>query len=79
VQLNNQGADLEKTGKLREALEKYLAALELYPEHVGIRVNVAAALLRLGRRSEGISELREALRRDPNNNMVKEALDHALH
>jgi len=78
VQLNNQGADREKAGDLRGALEKYRAALDLYPEHVGIRVNVAAALLRLGHRSEGISELREALRRDPGNTVVKEALDRAL-
>ena len=78
VQLNDQGANLEKTGNLRGALEKYRAALDLYPEHVGIRVNVAAALLRLGQRSQGILELREALRRDPGNTVVKEALDHAL-
>ena len=78
VQLNNQGADLEKSGNLRGALEKYRAALDLYPEHVGIRVNVAAALLRLGQRSEGISELREALRRDPGNTAVKQALEHAV-
>jgi tetratricopeptide (TPR) repeat protein len=78
VQLNNQGADLEKAGDLRGALEKYRAALDLHPDHVGIRVNVAAALLRLGRRAEGISELREALRRDPGNITVKEALDRAL-
>lgn len=78
VQLNNQGADLEKTGDLLGALEKYRVALDLYPDHVGIRVNVAAALLRLGRRAEGISELREALRRDPGNTAVKEALDRAL-
>ena len=78
VQLNNQGAGLEKSGNLRGALEKYRAALDLYPEHVGIRVNVAAALLRLGQWSQGISELREALRRDPGNAVVKEALAHAL-
>jgi len=78
VQLNNQGAGLEKSGNLRGALEKYRAALDLYPQHVGIRVNVAAALLRLGQWSQGISELREALRRDPGNAVVKEALAHAL-
>jgi protein O-GlcNAc transferase len=78
VQLNNQGADLEKAGDLPGALEKYRAALDLYPEHVGIRVNVAAALLRLGQWSQGISELRESLQRDPGNTAVKEALDRAL-
>ncbi len=78
IQLNNDGANLEKAGNLRGALEKYRAALELYPEHVGIRVNLAAALLRLGQRSQGISELREAVRRDPSNNTAKTALDKAL-
>jgi tetratricopeptide (TPR) repeat protein len=78
VQLNNQGAELEKNGNLSGALEKYRAALDLNPEHVGIRVNVAAALLRLGQRRQGIEELREALRRDPGNTVVKEALDQAL-
>ena len=78
IQLNNQGAALEKAGDLRGALEKYRAALDLDPEHVGIRVNVAAALLRLGQRSQGIAELREALRREPDNAAVKNALYDAL-
>ena len=77
IQLNNQGP-LERAHKLREALEKYRAALELDPEHEGIRVNYAAALLHLGQWDQGIAELREVLRRDPNNRAVKEALDHAL-
>jgi len=45
VQLNNQGAEFEKAGNLRRALEKYRAALDLCPEHVGFRVNFAVALL----------------------------------
>jgi protein O-GlcNAc transferase len=78
VQLNNQGAEFERAGKLRDALEKYRAALELCPEHVGFRVNFAAALLRVGQWSQGVAELREAIRRDPENNTVKAALDDAL-
>ena len=78
VQLNNQGADLEKRGDLRSALEKYKAALRLNPEHSGIRTNVAIALLRLGEWSEGIAELREAVRRDPENTVLKAALADAL-
>ncbi|MDQ2898304.1 MAG: tetratricopeptide repeat protein [Bryobacteraceae bacterium] len=78
VQLNNRGAALEKTGDLRGALQQYRAALQANPEHVGIRVNLAAALLRLGQWSEGVSELREALRRDPGNAAVKQALNDAL-
>jgi tetratricopeptide (TPR) repeat protein len=78
VQLNNQGAEFEKAGNLRAALEKYRAALELSPDHVGFRVNLAVVLLRLGQWSQGIAELRETLRRDPNNSAVKAALDDAL-
>jgi protein O-GlcNAc transferase len=78
VQINNQGAELEKAGDLRGALEKYRAALELNPEHVGIRTNLAAALLRSGQWSQGIAELRESLRRDPGNTTLQKALDDAL-
>jgi len=78
IQLNNQGADLEKAGDLRGALEKYRAALNLYPEHVGLRVNYAIALLRLGQWAQGLAELREAVRSDPGNALLKAALDDAL-
>ena len=78
VQINNQGAELEKAGDLRGALQKYRAALELNAEHVGIRTNLAAALLRSGQWSQGIAELRESLRRDPGNTALQKALDDAL-
>jgi tetratricopeptide (TPR) repeat protein len=78
VRINNDGAALEKSGDLRAALEKYREALHLYPEHVGIRVNYAIALLRLGQWTEGLEELHEALNRDPNNAQIKAALQDAL-
>jgi tetratricopeptide (TPR) repeat protein len=78
VQINNQGAELEKAGDLRGALEKYRAALDLNPEHVGIRTNLAVALLRSGQWSQGIAALREALRRDPGDTALQKALDDAL-
>jgi tetratricopeptide (TPR) repeat protein len=78
IQLNNQGAALEKAGNLRGALEKYRAALERYPEHVGIRLNFAIVLLRLGQWEQGIAELREVVRRDPNNLPARKALEEAL-
>ncbi|HUK16785.1 MAG TPA: tetratricopeptide repeat protein [Bryobacteraceae bacterium] len=77
-ELNNRGAELEKAGDVRGALEKYRAALELLPEHVGIRTNVAVALLKLGNWEEGISQMREALRRDPGNTKLQKALEDAL-
>jgi len=78
VQINNQGAQLEKAGDLRSALEKYREAVKLDPEHVGVRTNFAAALLRLGYWKEGVAELREALRRDPDNAELNRALKTAL-
>ena len=78
IQLNNQGAELEKTGNLLGAVEKYRAALALLPDHVGIRVNLAVALLRLGHWQKGLAELREAVRREPDNPKWKAALDDAL-
>jgi tetratricopeptide (TPR) repeat protein len=78
IVLNNQGADKEKHGDLRGALEKYRAALRLNPEHVGIRTNLAIALLRMGQWEQGIAELREAVRRDPENSVLNAALADAL-
>jgi len=78
IELNNQGAALEKAGNMPEALEKYSAALEHYPDHVGIRLNYAIALLRLGQWQQGIAELREVVRRDPANISAKRALGEAL-
>ena len=78
LRLNNEGAVREKAGDLPGALEKYRGALALDPEHVGIRLNFAAALIRLGRWKEGLSELREALRRDPGNTQIQTALENAL-
>jgi superkiller protein 3 len=75
---NNEGAVLEKAGDLQGAMKKYRAALALDPEHVGIRMNVGVAALRLGLWEEGLAELREALRRNPGNTQVKAALDDAL-
>jgi tetratricopeptide (TPR) repeat protein len=78
TELNNQGANLEKSGDLRGALEKYTEAVDLLPGHVGIRVNFAVALLRLGQWQRGLAELREALRREPDNAAIKAVLDDAM-
>jgi tetratricopeptide (TPR) repeat protein len=78
IQLNNQGAAREQAGDLRGALEKYREALRRYPEHVGIRLNLAIALLRLGEWTEGIAELREVVRRDPSNRAAQKALEEAV-
>jgi tetratricopeptide (TPR) repeat protein len=78
IQLNNQGAEMETAGNLAGALEKYRAARGLLPDHMGIRVNFAIALLRLGRWKEGLAELREAVRREPDNVVWRAALEDAI-
>jgi tetratricopeptide (TPR) repeat protein len=74
VKLNNEGVEAEKAGNLRGALEKYRVALELDPEHGGFRLNLGLALCRLGRWDEGIAEIREVVRRDPDNAAATKAL-----
>jgi Flp pilus assembly protein TadD len=78
MKLNNEGADLQKTGDLPAALVKYREAAQLYPEHAGIRVNHAVALLRLGKWTEGLNELHAALLLKPDNLQIKAALRDAL-
>lgn len=78
IQLNNQGAELQKKGDLPGALEKYRAARALLPEHTGIQVNLAVVLLRLGQWKDGLGELREAVRREPSNALWRAALADAL-
>lgn len=78
IQLNNQGADLEKAGNLQGALEKYRAARALLPQHTGIRANYAIALLRLGQWKKGLAELREVSRLEPQNALFKAALEDAV-
>jgi predicted Zn-dependent protease len=56
------------------ALEKYRAASGLAPEQDGYRLNFALALCRLNRWDEGIAEMREIIRRDPNNADAQRAL-----
>jgi tetratricopeptide (TPR) repeat protein len=78
IKLNNEGASLQKAGDLPGALAKYQQASQLDPNHVGIRVNYAIALLRLGHWTDGLNELHEALQRDPGNNQIRLALKDAL-
>lgn len=78
LRLNNEGAELEKSGQLAEAAKKYEAAVSLDPTHVGIRVNYAVAILRLGRWAEGLAQLREALKQAPGDPKITAALNDAL-
>lgn len=76
--LNNDGIQLEKSGDVRGALAKYRAALDLDPTGYGFRLNYGLALCRLGRWQDGIAELREVLRVDPDNANAAKALYIAL-
>jgi Flp pilus assembly protein TadD len=78
VRLSDEGAKLEKVGDLKGALDKYRQGLQLDPEDVGIRVNLAITLLRLEQWKEGLSELAESMRRRPGDPELKAAWDAAL-
>ena len=72
--LNSEGIQLEQSGNLPAALNKYRAALDLDPTGFGFRLNYALALCRLGRWQDGVVELREVLRDDPDNADAAKAL-----
>jgi tetratricopeptide (TPR) repeat protein len=72
--LNDEGIALEKSGDVRAALAKYRAALDLDPTGTGFQLNYGLALCRLGRWDDGIAELREVLRLDPDNHEAAKAL-----
>jgi tetratricopeptide (TPR) repeat protein len=76
--LNNAGIELEQSGRLAAAVERYRAALELDPLNPVFRRNLALALCRLGEWSEGARELEEVLRLDPDDEQASRALYIAL-
>jgi Flp pilus assembly protein TadD len=78
LRLNNEGSALEKGGNVGAAAGKYEQAVALDPTHAGFRLNLGVALLRLGRWKEGLTQLREAARLDPESAMIKTALRDAL-
>jgi len=72
--LNDEGIAMERSGDVRAALAKYRAALDLDPTGTGFQLNYGLALCRLGRWDDGIAELREVLRLDPDNQEAAKAL-----
>lgn len=78
LKFNNQGAELEKGGKLAEAVECYRRAVELNSSHAGMRVNYGVALLRTGAWREGLEQLGAARHLDPNDNKIQLALRDAI-
>ncbi len=78
LRLNNRGAELEKAGKLKDALDLYKQAIALNGKHAGIRSNYAVALLRLGQWREGLEEMHKAQDLDPENKQIERALKDAI-
>lgn len=65
------GFELHKSGDVLGAIEAYTAALKLEPNHPGVRSNLGAAYVRLGRYDEAIEQYREALGVDAANATVR--------
>jgi tetratricopeptide (TPR) repeat protein len=78
TQANNAGVELEKAGNLAGALEKYRVAVSLDSTQTVFRRNAALALCRLGRWDEGIVELQEVLKENPDDAEATKALYIAL-
>ena len=72
--LNEEGLKLEHNGDLLGAMEKYREALDLDRTGYGFRLNYALALCRVGQWQEGIAQLQEVLREDPDNADAAKAL-----
>ena len=72
--LNEEGLKLEHDGDLLGAMEKYREAVDLDKTGYGFRLNYALALCRIGKWQEGIAQLQEVLREDPDNVDAAKAL-----
>lgn len=72
--LNSEAIALEKSGDLAGALGKYRNALEVDPLNAVLRRNLALLHCRLGQWDEGIEELKDILRQQPNDQETTRAL-----
>ena len=72
--LNEEGLRLEHKGDLLGAMEKYREAVDLDQTGYGFRLNYGLALCRIGKWQEGIAQLQEVLREDPDNADAAKAL-----
>ncbi len=79
IRLNDEGTKLEKNGDSKAALEKYREALQLDPDNVDIRVNLARSLLRSAQWKEGLSQLNESMQRRPGDPALQAMWENALH
>jgi Flp pilus assembly protein TadD len=78
AEANNQGVELESRGDLLGALEKYRAAVNLYPYRIEFERNLGLVFCRLGQWEEGIAQLRKVLKQHPGDVEATRALYIAL-
>ena len=63
--------ELHQAGDILGAIDAYSAALAVEPNHAGVRSNLGAAYVRLGKFDEAVEQYREALRIDPTSPTVR--------
>lgn len=66
-----QAVQLHEAGDVLGAIDAYTAALRLQPDHPGVRSNLGAAYVKLGKYDQAIEEYRHALRIDGANPTVR--------
>jgi tetratricopeptide (TPR) repeat protein len=62
-----QAVQLHQAGDILGAITGYEAYLKVHPDNAGVRSNLGAAYVRIGRPADGVAEYRKALAIEPNN------------
>jgi tetratricopeptide (TPR) repeat protein len=62
-----QAVQLHEAGDILGAIDAYSAALQIQPDHPGVRSNLGAAYVRLGKYDDAIEQYNAALRADHSN------------
>jgi len=78
AEANNQGVELESRGDLLGALQKYRAAVDLYPYRIEFERNLGLVFCRLGQWEDGVAQLRKVLKQHPGDVEATRALYIAL-
>ncbi len=76
VTYHNLGVTLAERGQIADAIGYYHRALELEPDFVPARVNLAISLAAIGQTNQAIAQLDGVLRSHPNNTVAQRALAH---
>lgn len=66
----NRGALLQRRGHVMEAIEMYRRCIELEPDDLEIRCNLASAMMEAGMGDEALDQCNRALSIDPDNPLV---------